>query len=675
MHDMITFKGRTIEKIAVIGSGQIGPDIALHFAKVLAPYGVTVLVLDVVDEALKTGQAKAFKKIDKGVETGAFKAPAADAMKNALKFTSTDGDVVGASLIVEAATENREVKQKIFERMEELTSHSTILASNSSHMEPEVIFEKLKDPSRSMVTHYFFPAERNPIVEVVPGAGSNPADVAWMMDLFEWMGKVPIEVKSRYGYAIDPIFEGLFQAACLCVEAGLGTTKQVDHVARETLRLGVGPFTAMNLTGGNPITVHGLDEMHGKVMPYFKSPKLLHDAVDNGTAWEVPGRGEKIEVDPDQREKIAREMKGAYFGLVTEILDSGISNIADLDMAVELALVVGAPFRMMNKTGIRESLALVEAYAANHSGFKVADALRARAEGGEPWNINVIVRKDVDGVAVLTIRRPKVLNALNHEAFTQIRSWLDEMRDDDAVKAVVITGHGKKAFISGADVGFLARIDSPEMGEQTSLQSQEAINAIEDFPKPVVAAINGLAFGGGCELAMGCHARIANAGQRVLAAQPEPNLGIIPGAGGTQRLPRLVGVEKAAELLRTGRPVSSDEAREIGLVDRLVDEDLVEAAVAHASELAAGDKNFCRITMEALSPPDKLPDVDIGHLSRAVDAVMIRAIVEGNRLPLREGLKLEAAMFGEVVKTEDMKIGVQNFLKNGPRSKADFVHR
>lgn len=671
---MLTFKGRDIDKIAVVGSGQIGPDIALHFAKVFAPHGVKVVVLDVVDQALARGRSKAFKKIDKGVETGAFKPQAAEAMKAALQFTSNDGDVVGASLVVEAATENVDVKRKIFERMEALTSDGTILTSNSSHMEPDVIFEKIDRPGRTMVTHYFFPAERNPIVEVVPGAKTDAKEVAWMMQLYERMGKAPIEVKSRYGYAIDPIFEGLFLAAALCVEAGLGTTKEIDQVARETLGLGVGPFTAMNLTGGNPITVHGLDEMHDKAMRWFKSPKMLYDAVEKKTAWEVPGRGESVEVDAKRRDRIAREMMGAYFGLVCEILDSGISNIADLEMAVELALVVRAPFRMMNKTGIGKSLALVEAYAEAHPGFKVADALCTQAKTGDPWTIPVIVRSDVADVAVLTIRRPKILNALDAEAFAQIRSHVEAIRNDKKIKAVVITGHGKKAFISGADVRFLAKIDSAAAGEKACLESQAVINAVEDSPKPVVAAINGLAFGGGCELAMGCHGRIAQAGLRVLAAQPEPNLGIMPGAGGTQRLPRLVGVEKAAELLRTGRPVSSEEAKAIGLVDRLAEDDLLEHAVAYAHELASSG-DFKKIETGPIEVPDTLPDLDIGHLSQAVDALIVRAIVEGARLPLRDGLKMEAKLFGEVAKTEDMRIGVQNFLKNGPRAKAEFVHR
>lgn len=670
---MLTFQGRDIEKIAVIGSGQIGPDIALYFAKVLSPFAVKVVVLDVSPDALARGKAKTFKKIDKGVESGAFRAESGSAMKNSLEFTSRDGDVFGATWVVEAATETKSVKRQIFRSMESLTSRNTILTSNSSHMEPETIFAEMSHPGRCLVTHYFFPAERNPIVEVVPGAETADDVTEWVMAFYEWMGKVPIRVGSRYGYAIDPIFEGLFLAAALCVEGGYGTTREVDVVARETLGLGVGPFTAMNLTGGNPITLHGLTEMHDKIMPYFRAPAILEDAVQTSQPWDVPARGERITVDAKSRNRIAGAMKAAYFGLACEILDSGITNIADLEMAIELALVIKPPFRMMNRTGVAETLSLVKAYAAEHQGFKVASVLEEQAGRDAPWRIPVVMRRDIDGVAVLTIRRPKVLNALNRDAFVEIGEQLEAIRDDKAIRAVVITGYGKKAFVSGADVGFLARIESPEIGERTSRESQLAIGAIAAFPKPVVAAINGVAFGGGCELAIGCHARVAASGLAVLAAQPEVNLGIIPGAGGTQRLPRLIGLARAAELLRTGRAVSSDEALQIGLVDELA-EDVVDRAVALAASLA-GDGVPRHIAEDPIRKSEPVPDVDIGHRSRAVDALLVRAIQDGAALSLDEGLELEARLFGEVCATEDMRIGVTNFLENGPRAKAPFVHR
>jgi enoyl-CoA hydratase/carnithine racemase len=286
-----------------------------------------------------------------------------------------------------------------------------------------------------------------------------------------------------------------------------------------------------------------------------------------------------------------------------------------------------------------------------------------------------VIRRDLEDVAVLVIRRPQVLNALNLEVYRQIASQLEALRRDESVRGVVMTGFGRKAFVSGADVSMLAKISSEEEGERTSWASHQVMIQIEDFEKPVICAYNGLAFGGGNELGMACHARLARKGLAPLAAQPEPNLGIIPGAGATQRLPRLIGLEKAWPLLRTGRAISSAEAVELGLVREEVEGDLLKAAVELARAAAGGEVELPGVRREPMDIPESLPEVDLGHLSRAVDDILRKAILEGASLPLSEALRFEARCFGEVCGLEDMKIGVSNFMKNGPRAKAAFVNK
>jgi enoyl-CoA hydratase/carnithine racemase len=268
-----------------------------------------------------------------------------------------------------------------------------------------------------------------------------------------------------------------------------------------------------------------------------------------------------------------------------------------------------------------------------------------------------------------------VLNAMNADAIKQLGETFASIRDDASIDAAVLTGYGKKAFVSGADIGYLSGLDSPEAAESMCLAFQGAIAVIEDSNKPVVCAMNGIAFGGGCEIAMGCHARIANAGARILAAQPEVNLGIIPGAGGTQRLPRICGFEAASELLRTARPVSSERALELGLVDRLSTGDLIDDAVAMAREIVDGTVSPDPIARGPVDVPATLPDIDLGHLSTAVDEILMRAVTEGGRMTLADGLKHEAMLFAEVCQTEDSKIGIQNFIEKGARSKAEFKNR
>jgi enoyl-CoA hydratase/carnithine racemase len=278
-------------------------------------------------------------------------------------------------------------------------------------------------------------------------------------------------------------------------------------------------------------------------------------------------------------------------------------------------------------------------------------------------------------VATLTIRRPKVLNALNPEVYGQLQRHFAAIEKDPKIKATVLTGFGTKAFVSGADINFLAKIETPEQGETTSNGSKETAIAVLSLKKPVVCAVNGLAFGGGIELAMCCSALLVAKGLKVAVGQPEANLGIIPGAGGTQLLPRWVGVEKAAEMIRTCKPISSAEGAKIGLFKEEVEPTaLVDRAIALARDLAAGKAKAAPVSKDPMKTPEKLPEVAIGHLSRAIDGIICRAILEGCRKPLLEGFLFESKMFGECVKTADFRIGLDNFVKNGPKAKASFKH-
>jgi enoyl-CoA hydratase len=177
---------------------------------------------------------------------------------------------------------------------------------------------------------------------------------------------------------------------------------------------------------------------------------------------------------------------------------------------------------------------------------------------------NLIITKD-EGIAIITINRPEVRNALNRETWLEIRAAIAAVREDQEVKVVVITGAGDKAFVAGADVQTLKQ---RSMVETIESENQAILWELEHLDKPVIAAINGFALGGGCELAMACDIRVASENAKL--GQPELNLGFLPGAGGTQRLPRLVGIGKAKELIYTGDIISAQEAEKIGLVNKVV---------------------------------------------------------------------------------------------------------
>jgi enoyl-CoA hydratase/3-hydroxyacyl-CoA dehydrogenase len=671
-----SFRGRNIGKVGVIGSGQIGPDIALHFSKVMHAADVQVVVVDIAEEALEKGKAKLHKKVDKGVESGAFKPDQGEGMKSHVTFTSDYNELKGADLIVEAATEDLALKRKIFGQVEELADPNAILASNSSHLEPEKIFADLKNKGRSICAHYFFPAERNQALEIIPGQDTDPEITEFAMRFFESIGKLPIKVGSRYGYAADPIFEGLLLACIQCLDAGLGTSKEIDSVAAKTLKMGVGPFTAHNLTGGNPITAHGLSEMNSAINSWFRVPETLQKMVDTNANWETPARGEEINVPQDKAKAIADELLGAYFAMATEAVDAGIITVSDYDLLIQTALVMKPPFTYMNDLGVDKALELVEAFSKKYPSMPVPESLKAQAAKGEPWRILDVLFEKNDDVAVMTIRRPRALNALNSKVFTEIHEYIGKIKGDSSIKAAVLTGFGNKAFVAGADIKEMSGFTEPEQGEAFARVGQEASIELQFMGKPIVAAMNGLALGGGLEIAMSCTARVAPKGVGFFTGQAEVNLGLIPGMGGTQRLARLVGFERASEMVRTAKPISSETAYEYGLVDELVEGDVLERSIKLAREIAEGRTEPKPMELGPVpDAPDALPEAELGHLSKAVDSLAVNAILEGAKLPLEEALKREAYWFGQCWTTEDTKIGLKNFVEKGARSKAPFIHK
>lgn len=252
---------------------------------------------------------------------------------------------------------------------------------------------------------------------------------------------------------------------------------------------------------------------------------------------------------------------------------------------------------------------------------------------------NVIVTEShADGVATVTITRPKVLNALNGSTVGELLTVFRDLSETATVRAVLLTGAGDRAFIAGADITELAQM-TPTEAREVALRGQALCDLVSGLGKPVIAAINGFALGGGCELAMACTIRIAADTAKI--GQPEINLGIIPGFGGTQRLPRLVGPGPALEILLTGDPIAAEDAQRLGLVNRVVPSArLMDEARALAASLAAK------------------PPVAVRYI---LDAVRM-----GMQMSLADACDYEAALFGLVAATEDRQEGTRAFLEKRP---------
>ena len=245
-----------------------------------------------------------------------------------------------------------------------------------------------------------------------------------------------------------------------------------------------------------------------------------------------------------------------------------------------------------------------------------------------------------DRIGFITFNRPKVLNALNHKTMEELRDILISAREDMDVRVLILTGAGEKSFIAGADISELA-VQTPLSGKETAAFGQSVLNLLETLGKPSIAAINGFALGGGCEVALACSMRLA--GKAAKLGQPEVKLGIMPGYGGSQRLTRLCGKGVAYEMCLTGEMISADEALRIGLVNHVCESaELLPAAEALAKKIIANAPLSVKFTMEAIG--------------------------RGSEMPLAEGLYLETALFGLCAATEDMREGTRAFLdKRAPQ--------
>jgi enoyl-CoA hydratase/carnithine racemase len=247
---------------------------------------------------------------------------------------------------------------------------------------------------------------------------------------------------------------------------------------------------------------------------------------------------------------------------------------------------------------------------------------------------NILYEKK-GSIAYVTVNRPKVLNALNTPTWKDLRAAFEDARDDAAVRGVILTGAGDKAFIAGADIGELAHA-TPVVAEQSSRFGQAVLDLIENLGKPVIAAVNGFALGGGCETAMACTIRIA--AETAKFGQPEVTLGLVPGGGGTQRLPRLVGKGRALQLMLSGEMISAQEAYRIGLVNEIVaSTELIARAETVLNKIAANAPIAIKFALEAAN--------------------------KGLETSQGEGLLLEASYFGLCAATEDKREGTTAFLE------------
>ncbi|MGE5362024.1 MAG: 3-hydroxyacyl-CoA dehydrogenase/enoyl-CoA hydratase family protein [Bacteroidales bacterium] len=651
--------------VGVIGSGSIGPDLAYGFATALATEGGNVYLLDVRQEALDAGLGRIRDYLAKGVARGKLTPKAAAAIEGSVVPTVNMQDLAHCDYVLEAATENLEIKKTILADLENVVREDCLIGFATSGIPRARIAAGARRAERCFVNHPFYPAWRALPMEVVLSGDRAFGDR--MLRTLKALGKVPIVTADVPCFAADDIFCNYCAEAARIVAEGVATPAQVDKVVNDAVG-GGGPFLVMDLTRGNPLNVHCLELMREDPRggEWFAPPPIF--TTQGVTPWHDRRNPGDPRIEPARARHVLDRILAVLLGRTLHVADNRTCDPRELNWLTRNALGFRTGLLdLADGLGADRVHDICTKYAALHKGFPVSASIAERRLPSFLRNISVA--RDAD-VAVVAIVRPEVRNALDERTMTELRAVLADLADDDTVRGIVLTSFD--GALAGADINELAALETADEARAKSLRGDAILLGIESVRKPVVAALDGPVLGGGAELSMACHARVV--GPRLMMGQPEVNLGIIPGYGGTQRLPRLVGVERALELLRTGRPIGAAEACAWGWAHGHPVTDIVAAATDVVRRHLVGEVRLSPVNPAPLPLPGTLPSVDIGHHSLVTDAILVDVVREGLQRPLADGLEVEASGFARCRQTVDYDIGMKNFVQNGPRVPAVFLN-
>jgi enoyl-CoA hydratase/3-hydroxyacyl-CoA dehydrogenase len=651
--------------VGVIGSGSIGPDLAYGFLSAIARSGGTVYLHDIKQAALDAGVARIGKYMEKARARGKLSAKDVEAMRQRLVPTLELQKLAGCEYVLEAATEHLETKRAILAQLERVVSPDCLIGFATSGIPRARIAAGAAHPQRCFVNHPFYPAWRALPMEVV--LSGDAALGQRMLATLRQLGKVPIITADVACFAADDIFVNYCAEAARIVAEGLATPAQVDEVVDRAVG-GGGPFWVMDLTSGNMLNVHCLELM--KAAPtggaWFEPPAIFR--TQGARPWHEGGKPAREPCSPAVATQIRERILAVLLARTYFVADRGICAPSDLDWLTRNALGFSRGLLdLAEDLGAAEVHRLCGAYASRNEGFEVPMSIRE--ERLPRFHRNVVVERDGE-LAVVIVRRPEVKNALSERTVRELDEAFAALEADPDVRGVVLTSFD--GALAGADITELAALRDAADCVRSSSTGQRVLDRIAGSKKPVVAAVDGPVLGGGAELSMACHARVV--GPQLVLGQPEVNLGIIPGYGGTQRLPRLIGVERAAELMRTGRTASARDACAWGWATGEPAADVVQAAKDLVRRHLAGAVRLAPVDPAPLAVPERLPAVDLGHRSLAVDEILVDVLRRGLAMPLAKGLQVESEGFGRCKGTVDMDIGMKNFIQNGPRVPAVFLH-
>jgi len=660
-------------RAAVVGAGTMGGQIA----QTIAAAGIGVVLKDIDDALVQAGLEEARNvttgQINKLVEKGKLTAEQAEQqiaeVLGRIEGTTSYAPFGDVDFVVEAVPERMEIKQAVFAELDAATPGHAILASNTSSLSISEIGEATLRPDKVVGFHYFYPASIMPLIEIVEGEETSGETVSAAVTFAQAIRKQPITCAEVPGFVVNRILNSSSAEVWREQEEKGLSIKKIDEGLGAAGILPLGPYTLINLLGLDTVlhVAEHLIESYGEERFFVPKgmQKLVADgklgAKTGGDGFYDPQGNPNLpgENDPDIDE-LVELLSLKTFLEACLVLEEGVASHRDIDFG----MMAGAgldprrgllpPFMRADSEGLDTVLERMENAQERHGerftpptilrrlvaqgrlGQKTGQGFYAYPQPDAEQPAEVIKLQTLpDGVAIAWLANGQ-MNSISPQVAGDLAKVWAQVKSA-GVRALVIASSNPMLYSAGADIKAFTTMDAAA-GEQLINETHALFKELGEDGIATVAAVNGLAFGGGCELSMACDVRIA--ARSALFGQPEIKLGIIPGFGGTQRLPRLVGANKALEMNLVGDPIGAEEAFEFGLVNRVVeDHELFDTALAWARRL---------------SEQAPLAAAQIKRISAAGE--------------LDEGIEAEKRAFAEVFASEDAKEGIAAFLgKRAPR--------
>lgn len=645
-----------VRNVAVIGAGTMGSAIA----EVVATKGFHVKLVDISEEILQKALEKIRGELKSSHEKGYVTENIEDVMKRIKATVNLAEAVRDADIIIEAVPEIMDLKKRVFSEIDKYAPEHAIFATNTSSLSVTELATAVKKPERMIGMHFFNPPKILKLLEIVWGEKTSQETVKIAEEFAKEIDRIIVHVKKDVpGFIVNRIFVTMSNEAAWAVEMGEGTVEEIDSAVKYVMGLPMGLFELHDVLGGGSIDIsyHVLEYFRKTLGETYRPAPLFERLYKAGHYGKKTGRGFYDWSGGKTNEVPFRA--GAKFDVLRLIapavneaawlIEKGITTAEEIDLAVLNGLnYPRGLLRMADDIGIDRIVAkLEELYKKygeerykpnpvlqqmvkeNRLGRKTGKGFYEYGRGKYEF---VIVEKR-ENVGIIYLNRPRRANALNLTFLKEIDDALSMLEEDAEVRAIMITGVGRN-FCAGADISIFAS-GRPELVVESSQAGHKVLRRIELYPKPVIAAINGPALGGGFELALACDLRVMS--DKAFMGLPELNLGITPGWGGTQRLAYLVGVGRLKDIILLRRNIDAKQALELGLVSEVYPSaEFMEKAFEFAKRVA------------------ELPPLAVRYFKKAVALGVMPS--------LETGCFIESTVSGDISPSEEVAEGIQAFM-------------